>query len=63
MGQGIKKSKKYESVRIWSAQKKSLTELIANRTLKGKDRVTEVELVSSAVEAFCEKEKRKLGIV
>lgn len=62
MGQGIKKNKKYESVRIWPAQKKSLTELMATRTLKGKGKVTEVALVSSAVEAFCEKENKKLGI-
>jgi hypothetical protein len=63
MGQGIKKSKKYESVRIWPAQKESLTKLIATRTLKGEGKVSEVELVSNAVEAFCQKENRKLGQV
>lgn len=63
MAQGIKKAKKYESVRIWPKQKKTLVELIATRTLQGKEKVSEVELVSNAVEAFCQKEKRKLGLV
>lgn len=61
MGQENKKVKKYESVRIWPKEKKTLVELIATRTLSGQDKVSEVEIVSKAVRVFCKREKRRLA--
>jgi hypothetical protein len=62
MGQHIQKDKKYESVRIWPKQKSRLVNIMLNKSLKDKGRVTEVELASKAIDDFCAREERKLGI-
>jgi hypothetical protein len=62
MAQGTQKSKKYESVRIWEEPKKRLEKVMHEKALKENRRVTEVELASAAIEDFCKKEEKKLGI-
>lgn len=62
MSEGGQKSKKYESVRIRPKQKEQLVKVMLEKALKEKRRVTEVELASSAIAAYCKKEERKLGI-
>lgn len=59
---GDTKKTKYESVRIWKDSKKELEEVLLRKALKEKRRVTEVELVSKAVDAMCVKERRKLEL-
>ena len=50
------------TVRIWRGSLDRLVELKKAKAKKLKRPVSEVELVSKAVEDFCTKEERKLGI-
>lgn len=64
MAQEGQKTKKYESVRIWPKPKERLEKLMLTKRLRNPgEKVTEVELASAAVEAYCTKEERKLGII
>jgi hypothetical protein len=50
------------TVRIWNGPKKRLQKVREEREVKEGRPVSEAELVSKAVEAYCTKEERKLGI-
>lgn len=50
-------------VRIWREPKKRLGKVIARKTKKEGRPISEAELVSKAVDQYCSKEERKLGIV
>jgi hypothetical protein len=50
------------TVRIWREPKKRLAAVVEKKSEKEGRIVSEAELVSKAVEAYCTKEERKLGI-
>jgi predicted DNA-binding protein len=56
------RNKKYESVRMRPETKERLEKVMHEKSLKEKRRVTELELASAAIEAYCAKEEKKLGI-
>lgn len=49
-------------VRIWKEPKKQLLEVIEAKTEREGRPISEVEVVSKAVNQYCKREKRKLGI-
>jgi hypothetical protein len=51
-----------KQVRIYEKTKERLQKVVFKRTGKDGRAVTETELASVAVEQFCEKEEKKLGI-
>lgn len=59
---GIQKAEKSTTVRIYERMKERLQKVAYKKTGHEGRPVTEVELVNEAVEAFCKKEERKLGI-
>lgn len=50
------------TVRIYKNPKARLQKVVRARALKENRNVTEAELASEAVEVFCAREERKLGI-
>lgn len=50
------------TVRIWSEPKERLQKVVEAKAKKERRLVSEAELVSKAVEAFCDKEEKKLGL-
>lgn len=55
------KERKYGAVRCWKEPKERLERLTAMKALQGQ-RVTEVEQTSKAINDYCDREQRKLGI-
>lgn len=51
------------TVRIWRDSKKRLAKVIEKRSEKEERNISEAEMVSKAVNQFCTKEEKKLGIV
>lgn len=49
-------------VRIWTEPKERLAEVGKHRSKKERRPITEAELVSTAVNLYCDKEEKKLGI-
>lgn len=62
MAEQTQKSVTGTTVRIWNEPKKRLQKVRIKRQDKEGRPVSEAELVSKAVEAYCTKEERKLGI-
>jgi hypothetical protein len=56
------KTKDSTTVRIWTDPKKRLQNVVREKAAKEKREVTEIELVSKAVDALCKREEKKLGI-
>jgi hypothetical protein len=62
MAEGTQKWAGSEVVRIWREPKERLEKVREAKEKKEKRPVSETELVSKAVEKFCDKEEPKLGI-
>lgn len=56
------KTKSSTTVRIWKEPKERLQNLAWTKSMKEKRTVTEAELSSLAVEQYCTKEEKKLGL-
>jgi hypothetical protein len=62
MADGTQNKKKSTTVRIWTDPKKRLQDVVREKAARERRDVTEIELVSMAVDAFCKKEEKRLGI-
>lgn len=62
MEEETQKTQDSTTVRIWREPKKRLAKVARQKAAIENREVTEAELVSKAVEIFCTKEERKLGI-
>jgi uncharacterized hydantoinase/oxoprolinase family protein len=62
MADGTQKTQDSTTVRIWRKPKERLQNVVREKSAKEKREVTEMELASAAIEAYCTKEERKLGI-
>jgi hypothetical protein len=62
MAQQTQKKRFSKTVRIWPEPKERLQKVQRKMADRESRDVTEAELVSKAVEAYCTKEERKLGI-
>lgn len=62
MAEQTQKAVSGSTVRIWNEPKERLQKVRERKEKKERRPVSEAELVSKAVEAYCTKEERKLGI-
>ena len=62
MGTETATNQESTTVRIWTDQKKRVQKLSRKKTDREDREVTECEIVSAAVDAYCAKEEKKLGI-
>lgn len=62
MAQQPQKTKESTTVRIWMEPKKRLQNVARKKAARENREVTEAELTSMAVDQFCTKEEKKLGI-
>lgn len=62
MEDGRQKSSTSAVVRIWKEPKERLVKVGEKRSKKERRPISEAELVSTAVNLYCDKEERKLGI-
>ncbi len=62
MGKESQKTASGSTVRIWREPKERLLNVARAKADKERRLVSEAELVSKAVDQYCDKEERKLGI-
>lgn len=62
MGKQLQKTRKSTTVRIYEETKGRLQNVVFAKIGKEKRAVTEMDLASAAIDDFCKKEEKKLGI-
>lgn len=62
MGHQTQKARSGSTVRIWADRKERLQKLVAEKEKQERRPVSETELVSKAVDLFCDEEAKKLGM-
>lgn len=62
MGKQSQKAASGATVRIWAEPKKRLIGVVEAKAKKERRPVSEAELVSKAVDMFCDQEEKELGI-
>lgn len=62
MGKNKQKAASGATVRIWREPKERLLEVVKEKARQERRLVSEAELVSKAVDLYCDEEEPKLGI-
>lgn len=62
MGKKLQKTTSGATVRIWREPKERLLNVVSEKAKQERRLVSEAELVSKAVDMYCDEEEKKLGI-